>query len=221
MTRDLISRYESSHIGYSWLGQLITWGTVPWFVVILEWSPFSKSAVGKDANLVLALAFAVVWLVGKAAGPERLRWFYRRPGSCTFSPDSFEWRTEMPFRAGRITRVEWKNVSGIEIRSLRFSIVGSDNEVHAQLDPDILRLRPEGLREDLTFAQALVSYRPDDYVLTDPRRYGVSAGARRRNRDEPRSVVAPRTLSRSTNVALVVYVVVIFVVGFLETALQH
>jgi hypothetical protein len=212
-------RFLTSHLGYSPGGQVITWGSFP---AALAMASVASTVDGLGHWMILATGFlpAIVWLVGKALGPERWPWFYRQPGTCTFSPAGLDWTTEM-ISAGHEGHIDWHEIAGVERRHGRLAVVGRDDAVVDHVRSDLYRLRPIGRQEDWSFAQALVSYRPQDYVLTDLVLYKMPAGARRRERGERESEITPQPLSRAPQVAMALYIGAIALIAIVQAFIRH
>jgi hypothetical protein len=215
------ANYLGSHPGYSWLGQIITWGSVPWAVLISVLLPVSAAGwIGWVSWLLIFPPFAV-WFIGKVAGPDRVSWFYRRPGTCSFSDEGVTWHTEMPFARIRKVAVPWADIVWVEHGYVHLSVIGRSRSIVTRVPADISRLRQLGLPEDWSFAQALVSYRPDQYVTTDPVVHGQPSGARLREPHEPESKVTPILLSRAQPVVMALFICFVFVTSVVEALLRN
>lgn len=212
-------RYLSSHIGYSLFGEIITWTSIP----VGTACALAASQVGGLAHWILyfgAYTLLVVWLVGKAAGPGRWPWFYRQPGTVTFSPDGVDWRSHS-LGTPHSGHTPWSEIAGVASKAVRLSLVGHDGQIVGRIRPDLMRLRPDGRAEDWSFAQALVAYRPHDYVLTDLKLYRQPAGARRRLDGESASQIETQRLSRAPQVSMALLVAAIGLVAIVEALLRR
>jgi len=160
-----------------------------------------------------------VWIIGIGAGPGRLPWFYRPPGTCTFTPAGVDLKTQMAGNPQSI-HVEWHDIAGVERRGLRMCVINRQDDIAAHIRADLTRLRPPDVSEDWSFAQALVAYRPNQYVLTDLVALGQPAGARQRETGDPASSIVPAPLTRANLVAIAFSAVVIFLVAFVGAVLR-
>jgi hypothetical protein len=211
-------RYLSSHLGFSPLGLFLTICAIPWFVMIALVIPYIPSVLSVPA-VAVALIPSGIWIIGIGAGPSRLPWFYRPPGTCTFTEAGIDLKTQMAGNPQSV-HVQWHDVAGVERRGLRMCVINQTGDIAAHIRADLTRLRPPGVSEDWSFAQALVAYRPTDYVLTDFVALGQPAGARQRESGDPVSLLVPATLSRANLVAIAISAVVIFLVAFAAAVLR-
>jgi hypothetical protein len=212
-------RYVSSHRGYSVVGQAITLGSFPALLAIAAFSSKYEPPV-RWAVLAVGLVPAAIWLSGKALGPDRWPWFYREPGTVTFSARGIDWTSALP-GTPREGHVDWGDIAGVDRRSLRFGVVGLDDHVVVQIRADLTRLRPIDREEDWSYAQALVAYLPEDFVLTELVVNKMPAGARRRRDGEPASQISPLPLNRSSQVALAIYIAVIGLVSLIGAIVRR
>ena len=126
----------------------------------------------------------------------------------------------MPFARRRDIHVPWMDVVVVEQGRIHLAIVGRSRAVATRVPADVSRLRRVPLREDWSFAQVLVAYKPDTYVLTDPVLNGQPCGARQRTPSEPASLVEPVPLTRAPQVRMAFFMATIFVVGLLRAFLS-
>jgi hypothetical protein len=166
--------------------------------------------------VALILAPAASWWLAKLLGPRWMPWFYRRPGTCEFSSAGIDLRSRRIGADGETLHINWPEIGGIESRPTHPTIVRPDGSVVTAIPSDLLYLRPVERSEEWTVAQAIVSMRPDDLVLT-----GLM-GVRRRWGDEARSPIEPQPLmSRSAQVVMAAYLSVIFIVPLVRSLLHH
>ena len=99
-------------------------------------------------------------------------------------------------------------------------MVDRDDGVVARVRADLYRLRPIDRKEDWSFAQVLVSYRPSEFVLTSFKFYKMPAGARRRLKNEPESAIEPIELTRAPQVAMAIYLAVILLTSVIGAVLR-
>jgi len=211
-------RYLGSHTGYSWLGQIIAWGFLPWLIALhfvqQAWFPALRGW------LVVVPGFlpGAIWFAAKVLGPARVPWFYRRPGAVSISASGITWRTEMPWAGVREGQVPWESIDGIEGNYIRLWIVGQHHERVLEIPADNRRLQPPGVSEDWSLAQLLVQRHPDEYVLTDPSIRDLPLGMRRREPRERASVIEPQPLDRRREIATAVFVAIMYLAGLAQAA---
>ncbi|MGH2464323.1 MAG: hypothetical protein ACRDGI_02585 [Candidatus Limnocylindrales bacterium] len=208
--------YVGSHTGYSWVGQIITWGFLPWLLILHVIQQAWLPALRGWLVLVPAFAPGAIWLVAKVLGPSWVPWFYRHPGSMTISAQGISWRSAMPGFQAKEGRVPWESIEGIEGNFVRLWIVGKYDKRIVEIPADIRRLRLVGVAEDWSLAQLLVTSRPDEYVLTDPDYHGLPSGMRRRDSREPASDVQSKPLNRSSERIWAAFILVIYLSAFLR-----
>jgi len=169
---------------------VVPWLVVPWGICCVLVADRVLGAFGYTLKtqpegwrlLLLIVAFAPIWIwigspwLGRIHG---FRWLLVRPQpGGTVDRDGIELR----LTGDRVVRVSWDDVDLLRRReSWRESwgeLVGRDGSVLARVPEYLIHLKPTW-REAPTLAEAVVSTRPDLFVLTDSRwRLGGATFAR-------------------------------------------
>jgi hypothetical protein len=212
--------YLSSHVSYSVWNWLAALGIFPILALVVILG--GHVPPGLPSLIVLAILFAAptIWVVGTLAGPERVPILFQRAGTCTFSSGGIDFRSGVRRRPPPPIHVDAALIRKVEIRNRHLSILGPNDQILAQVPADLQRLRQAGIRDDWSFAQAMVVFRPASFVLTDPVRHKQQIGARPKAPTEPSSVMLPVKLTRDDQIWWPIFAVIMFVGALVRALLR-